>query len=88
MRKKHLKKNQNDSMEGNHSIEGNDTKQPEKNFFDSTTSVDSVEDSTKFDIRNYMNYDLICRMLIQHPTEASLFAVTCILINEKVNDKK
>ena len=82
MRKKHLKKNQ------NHSMEGEDIKQPEKNFFDSTTSVDSVEDTSKFDIRNYMNYDLICRMLIQHPTEASLFAITCILINEKINDKK
>jgi len=82
MRKKHLKKNPNDSMEDK------ETKKPEQNFFDSTTSVDSVEDISKFDIRNYMNYDLICRMLIQHPTEASLFAITCILINEKINDKK
>ncbi len=85
---KYLKKNPNDSMEESHNIKGNETKQPKQNFFDSTTSVDSVEDTTKFDIRNYMNYDLICRMLIQHPTEASLFAVTCILINEKINEKK
>ena len=69
-------------------MEGNDIKQPEKNFFDSTTSVDSVEDSTKFDIRNYMNYDMIKRMLISHPTELSLFEITCILVNTKINDKK
>lgn len=84
MRQKLLKKNPNDSMDGK------ETKQTKTstNFFDSTTSIDSVEDVSKFDIRNYMNYDLICRMLIQHPTEASLFAITCILINEKINDKK
>ena len=68
-------------------MEGGD-KKPQSNFYDSTTSVVSIEDTSKFDIRNYMNYDLICRMLIQHPTEASLFAITCILINEKINDKK
>lgn len=79
-----LKKNPNDSMDG---TEIKQTK-TSTNFFDSTTSIDSVEDVSKFDIRNYMNYDLICRMLIQHPTEASLFAITCILINEKINDKK
>ena len=65
------------------------TKEKEKiSIYDSTTSIESTEDPMKFDIRNYMNYDLICRMLINHPTEASLFAVTCILINEKVNEKK
>ena len=69
-------------------MEGEDIKKPQSNFYDSTTSITSEDDCSKFDIRNYMNYDLICRMLIQHPTEASLFAVTCILINEKINEKK
>jgi hypothetical protein len=67
-------------------MEGENKKQP--NFYDSTTSIVSTEENTKFDIRNYMNYDLINRMLINHPTEASLFAITCILINEKINEKK
>jgi len=35
-----------------------------------------------------MNYDMIQRMLVSNPTELSLFEITCILINTKINQKK
>lgn len=57
-------------------------------LYDSSISIDSHEDPNEFDIRNYMNYDMIKRMLISHPTELSLFEITCILVNTKINDKK
>ena len=53
-------------------------------FYD---SIDSNEESSPFDIRNFMNYDMIQRMLVSHPTELSLFEITCILINTKINGK-
>ena len=55
-------------------------------FYDSTTSIESNEESSPFDIRNFMNYDMIKRMLVGHPTELSLFEITCILINTKINE--
>jgi len=57
-------------------------------FYDSTTSIESNEESSSFDIRNFMNYDMIQRMLVSNPTELSLFEITCILINTKINQKK
>ena len=41
-------------------------------------------DNAEFDIRNLMNYDLIRRALLPHPTELCLFEVTCILINNNL----
>ena len=41
----------------------------------------------KFDIRDYMNYDIIKKILIKHPTECALFEIVCILINNCINDK-
>ena len=41
-------------------------------------------DNAEFDIRNLMNYDLIRRELLKHPTELCLFEVTCILINNNL----
>jgi hypothetical protein len=45
-------------------------------------------DNAEFDIRNLMNYDLIRRALLPHPTELCLFEVTCILINNNLKEKK
>jgi hypothetical protein len=41
-----------------------------------------------FDIKEFMDYSTIISELINHPTELSLFEVTCILINNKINEKK
>ena len=34
-----------------------------------------------------MNYDIIKKILIKHPTECALFEFVCILINNCINDK-
>tara|TARA_Y100000996_G_scaffold404594_1_gene378867 strand:- start:1647 stop:1829 length:183 start_codon:yes stop_codon:yes gene_type:complete len=43
--------------------------------------------SNNFDIRELMDYDTIKNLLIKLPTELSLFEISCILINNKVNEK-
>ena len=56
-------------------------------FYSSTESIDTTVRSTNkpdFDIRDYMNYDIIRRVLLSYPTELSLFEVSCILINNRV----
>jgi hypothetical protein len=40
-----------------------------------------------FDIRNYMDYIKIKKLLINDPTELALFEIVCILINNKINKK-
>ena len=58
-------------------------------FFNSTDSVKSLislTNSKEFDIRDFMNYDLIRGFLMQYPTELSLFEVSCILINNRVRE--
>ena len=40
-----------------------------------------------FDIRNYMNYDIIKQLLIQNPTELALLEITCIMINNNIKKK-
>lgn len=47
-------------------------------------TLDEYKKQGVFDIREYMNYDKIRRLLINHPIELSLFEVTCILINDKI----
>lgn len=47
-------------------------------------TLDEYKKQGIFDIREYMNYDKIRRLLINHPIELSLFEVTCILINDKI----
>lgn len=55
-----------------------------------TGIIDEALDEYKsnFDIREYMNYQEIKKILINNPTELSLFEVTCILINNNINEKK
>jgi len=55
-----------------------------KNIIDS--SLTNSDSNAEFDIRNFMNYDLIKRALLQHPTELALFEVTCILINNNLKN--
>jgi hypothetical protein len=50
-----------------------------------------MEQSNKtpdFDIRDFMDYKEIREKLMSFPTELSLFEITCILINNKINEKK
>jgi|MDSW01.1.fsa_nt_gb hypothetical protein len=51
-----------------------------------TSSLLSSQNDEPFDIRNLMNYDIIKQILIDHPLELSLFEVTCILINDHINN--
>jgi len=46
------------------------------------------EYKSKFDIREYMNYQEIKEILLTSPIELSLLEVTCILINNNINEKK
>ena len=46
------------------------------------------EYKSKFDIREYMNYHEIRKILLTSPIELSLLEVTCILINNHINEKK
>ena len=55
-----------------------------------TGIIDETLDEYKsnFDIREYMNYQEIRKILINNPIELSLLEVTCILINNNINEKK
>lgn len=46
------------------------------------------EYKSNFDIREYMNYQEIRKILLTSPIELSLLEVTCILINNNINEKK
>jgi|AP41_2_1055478.scaffolds.fasta_scaffold1892051_1 hypothetical protein len=41
----------------------------------------------EFDIRKYMNYDQICKLMINNPLEMALFEIVCMLINKNINKK-
>ena len=56
----------------------------DKNVFTSDMSINSID--TNIDIRNYMNYDIIKKVLINNPTELALFEIVCIIINNKLNN--
>ena len=55
-----------------------------------TGIIDETLDEYKsdFDIREYMNYQEIRKILLTSPIELSLLEVTCILINNNINEKK
>ena len=55
-----------------------------------TGIIDETLDEYKsnFDIREYMNYKEIRKILLTSPIELSLLEVTCILINNNINEKK
>ena len=44
-------------------------------------------EGTNFDIRELMDYDSIKNILINQPTELCLFEISCILINNKINEQ-
>ena len=46
------------------------------------------EYKSNFDIREYMNYQEIRKILLTSPIQLSLLEVTCILINNHINEKK
>ena len=54
----------------------------DKHVFTSDMSINSMD--TNIDIRNYMNYDIIKKVLINNPTELALFEIVCIIINNKL----
>jgi len=56
-------------------------------YFHSNSLIVTNSIHEKFDIRDYMNYDIIKKILIKHPTECALFEIVCILINNCINDK-
>ena len=62
----------------------NKNSQNNKNIIDS--SLTNSDNNAEFDIRNLMNYDLIKRSLIRYPTELALFEITCILINNSLQN--
>ena len=55
-----------------------------------TGVIDDIIDEYKsnFDIRDYMNYQEIRKLLLTSPIQLSLLEVTCILINNHINEKK
>lgn len=59
--------------------------QNENLMISNTSSLLSSQNDEPFDIRNLMNYDIIRKILIEHPLQGSLFEVTCILINDHIN---
>ena len=58
----------------------------DKHVFTSVMSINSMD--TNIDIRSYMKYDIIKKVLINNPTELALFEIVCIIINNKLNDLK
>lgn len=57
-------------------------------LFDSQSSIlSSINSDEPFDIRNYMNYDIIQKLLVQNPTELALLEITCIMINNNIIKK-
>ena len=59
--------------------------QNENLMISNTSSLLSSQNDEPFDIRNLMNYDIIRKILVEHPLQGSLFEVTCILINDHIN---
>ena len=66
-------------------MDKNDNKKKENTLIDS--SLTNSDTNENFDIRNYMNYDLIRKVLLKFPTELALFEITCILINNNIKSK-
>lgn len=66
-------------------MDKNNNKKKENTLIDS--SLTNSDTNENFDIRNYMNYDLIRKVLLKSPTELALFEITCILINNNIKSK-
>ena len=59
-----------------------------KKYFLTIKWMEEISQEKIFNIKDFMDYQKIVQSLIDHPTELSLFEVTCILINNKINEKK
>ena len=49
--------------------------------------IDGKSVKKEIDIRNFMEYDQLCKLLINNPTEMALLEIVCILINNNINKK-
>jgi hypothetical protein len=47
--------------------------------------MEIVIEKKDIDIRNFMDYDKICKLMINNPLEMALFEIVCMLINKKIN---
>ena len=56
------------------------------NSCDSVKSILTLSEEEEFDIRKFMNYDLLKRLLLSYPTESSLLDISCILINNRIRE--
>jgi len=48
---------------------------------DNSSILSNISSEEPFDIRNYMNYDIIRKLLVENPTELALLEIACIMIN-------
>ena len=49
--------------------------------------MESLIQKKEFDVRKYMDYDKICKLMINNPLEMALFEIVCIIINNSINKK-
>jgi hypothetical protein len=54
---------------------------------DNSSILSNMSSGEPFDIRNYMNYDIIRKLLVENPTELALLEITCIMINNNIIKK-
>jgi hypothetical protein len=54
---------------------------------DNSSILRNMSSGEPFDIRNYMNYDIIRKLLVENPTELALLEITCIMINNNIIKK-
>jgi len=54
---------------------------------DNSSILSNISSEEPFDIRNYMNYDIIRKLLVENPTELALLEITCIMINNNIIKK-
>ena len=46
--------------------------------------MDIFIEKKDIDIRKFMDYDKICKLMINNPLEMALFEIVCMLINQKI----
>jgi hypothetical protein len=54
---------------------------------DNSSILSNISSEEPFDIRNYMNYDIIRKLLVENPTELALLEIACIMINNNIIKK-
>jgi|TARA_B110000967_G_C18810065_1_gene523093 hypothetical protein len=54
---------------------------------DNSSILSNMSSEEPFDIRNYMNYDIIRKLLVENPTELALLEIACIMINNNIIKK-